>query len=399
MPKLLMAFSAIVLALAAPLATAGPAASQIAFGIRIESDIPPPPLPVYDQPPLPGPGYIWTPGYWAWDDDAEDYYWVPGTWVEPPEPGLLWTPGYWASSDDVYVFNEGYWAPECGFYGGVAYGFGYTGVGYDGGYWDNSTFYYNSYVTNIVNITIVNVYSRAVPFRQTPPNSFSYNGPGGLSARATSQQIVTARGPHVRATALQLRHETVARSTPALFVAHNRGQPQIGSTAQPGVLRGPGTLPSRALTTTTRSLDRTVPNGQAKPFHIAPTTMDTNGHPFPVVKGPPQPGSPRTAAPDALRLPSSGMQKPFVGRELHETRVPKEEPRHTGPVFSTDPGQQGTQPYNPTVRTLRQPPPQFDSPLRRQPSTLDRPEPRSVPQPTHQPARNCGLPGLPPCPH
>jgi WXXGXW repeat (2 copies) len=59
------------------------------------ANIPPPPLPVYDQPPIPGPGYLWTPGYWDWSDDADDYYWVPGTWVEPPEPGYLWTPGYW----------------------------------------------------------------------------------------------------------------------------------------------------------------------------------------------------------------------------------------------------------------------------------------------------------------
>jgi hypothetical protein len=27
----------------------------------------PPELPVYEQPVCPGEGYIWTPGYWAWD--------------------------------------------------------------------------------------------------------------------------------------------------------------------------------------------------------------------------------------------------------------------------------------------------------------------------------------------
>ena len=52
----------------------------------------PPELPVYEQPLIPGEGYIWTPGYWAWSDDDGDYYWVPGTWVMAPEPGLLWTP-------------------------------------------------------------------------------------------------------------------------------------------------------------------------------------------------------------------------------------------------------------------------------------------------------------------
>src|ERR1700756_3073681 len=54
---------------------------------------PPPLLPEYEQPPIPAPGYIWTPGYWAYG--ADDYYWVPGTWVQPPAVGLLWTPGYW----------------------------------------------------------------------------------------------------------------------------------------------------------------------------------------------------------------------------------------------------------------------------------------------------------------
>src|SRR6516164_8903102 len=31
-------------------------------------DVPPPPLPVYEQPTIPGPGLIWVPGYWAWTD-------------------------------------------------------------------------------------------------------------------------------------------------------------------------------------------------------------------------------------------------------------------------------------------------------------------------------------------
>jgi hypothetical protein len=56
----------------------------------------PPQLPVYEQPLCPGDGYLWTPGYWAYDDDEYGYYWVPGTWVMAPEQGLLWTPAYWS---------------------------------------------------------------------------------------------------------------------------------------------------------------------------------------------------------------------------------------------------------------------------------------------------------------
>src|SRR5215470_14230824 len=111
------------------------AASWAFVTVGVSITLAPPALPVYVQPPIPAPGYIWTPGYWAWN--GYDYYWVPGTWVLPPELGLLWTPGYWGWSNGVYVFNEGYWGPHVGFYGGVAYGFGYTGVGYEGGYWNN----------------------------------------------------------------------------------------------------------------------------------------------------------------------------------------------------------------------------------------------------------------------
>src|SRR5271166_452784 len=53
----------------------------------------PPALPVYEQPPCPADGYLWTPGYWHWG--VGGYFWVPGTWVQPPRMGVLWTPGYW----------------------------------------------------------------------------------------------------------------------------------------------------------------------------------------------------------------------------------------------------------------------------------------------------------------
>src|ERR1700756_4315444 len=101
----------------------------------------PPALPVYEQPPCPGAGYLWTPGYWGWSDD-DGYYWVPGTWVVAPV-GLLWTPGYWGWNDGVFLWNDGYWGPTVGFYGGINYGFGYTGEGFYGGEWRGRSFYYN----------------------------------------------------------------------------------------------------------------------------------------------------------------------------------------------------------------------------------------------------------------
>src|SRR5690348_4498834 len=125
-----------LLFLAALLVLAMPSFAQV----RISVSFGPPALPVYEQPLCPGEGYIWVPGYWAYGDYG--YFWVPGTWVLAPEPGFLWTPGYWGWGGGVFIFNEGYWGPQVGFYGGIDYGFGYSGIGYQGGYWNNGVFFY-----------------------------------------------------------------------------------------------------------------------------------------------------------------------------------------------------------------------------------------------------------------
>src|SRR6202789_4145188 len=123
-------------------------AAQIALPISVVTASPA--LPVYAQPVAPGAGYLWTPGYWAWNDDA-GYYWVPGTWVVAPV-GMLWTPGYWGFAGGVYGWHAGYWGPHVGFYGGINYRFGYGGVGFAGGEWRGGGFFYNRAVFK-VNVT------------------------------------------------------------------------------------------------------------------------------------------------------------------------------------------------------------------------------------------------------
>src|SRR6267143_134883 len=133
----------------------------------------PPPLPVYEQPLIPGPGYIWTPGYWAYG--PEGYFWVPGTWVLAPFIGALWTPGYWGWDGGYYAWNRGYWGPRVGYYGGINYGFGYFGSGYYGGYWRNGAFNYNTAVNN-VNVTYIrNVYNQPAVVN-TNTSRVSFNG-------------------------------------------------------------------------------------------------------------------------------------------------------------------------------------------------------------------------------
>src|SRR5271168_1299087 len=188
-------------------------------GVFISVGIAPPPLPVYVQPAIPAPGYLWTPGYWAWGPDG--YYWVPGTWVQPPSVGLLWTPGYWGWGGGVYAFHAGYWGPHIGFYGGVNYGFGYGGVGYEGGYWNHGAFAYHQSVNNISNVHITNVYNKTV-INNTTVNRTSFNGgTGGIQARPTAQEEAAVRETHVQPAQAQVQQVNAAKSNPQLRAAVN----------------------------------------------------------------------------------------------------------------------------------------------------------------------------------
>ena len=200
---------------------------------RIYAEEPPPPLPDYDQPPMPGPGYYWTPGYWAYNN--VDYYWVPGAWVEPPQPGLLWTPGFWAFAGGVYAFHSGYWGHQVGYYGGVNYGFGYFGRGYDGGRWDGDNFYYNTAVNNFGGTRVTNVYNnQAFVNNITNVSNVSYaGGPAGIRAVPTAEDKRIAAEPRIAPTALQRDQMKAASLRPDQFVSTNQGKPAIAATPRP----------------------------------------------------------------------------------------------------------------------------------------------------------------------
>ncbi len=205
-------------------------------GVVISVSIAPPAIPVYTQPPCPGDGYIWTPGYWAYGPDG--YYWVPGTWVVAPQPGLLWTPGYWGWSGGAYIWHAGYWGPHVGFYGGVNYGFGYVGVGYVGGEWRGGHFFYNRSVTNVT-VTNVHVYNKVIVNREV--TRVSYNGgPGGLHARPTRFEETAFHEHHFEPTRMQVEHEHGARGNREFLASVNHGRPSIGATARPGEFHGHG---------------------------------------------------------------------------------------------------------------------------------------------------------------
>jgi hypothetical protein len=218
------------------------AASFAGVFIGISVHVGPPALPVYAQPICPGPGYMWTPGYWAWNDPG-GYYWVPGTWVMAPV-GMLWTPGYWGFAGGVYAWHPGYWGPHVGFYGGINYGFGYTGVGFVGGEWRGGAFFYNRAVANINIVNVHNVYEHTVVVNNV--NHFAFNGPGGVMAHPTPEEERFAAERHTPALAAQMQHERAASENRALFASENHGRPGIAATGRPGEFSGHNVIAAHA---------------------------------------------------------------------------------------------------------------------------------------------------------
>lgn len=273
------ALAAILAAATAPATLPASASAQVAVGISVGA--PPPPLPIYDQPPIPGPGYIWTPGYWAWDYPG--YYWVPGTWVLAPEPGFLWTPAWWGWDDGVFIFHTGYWGPFVGFYGGIDYGFGYPGFGYFGGRWDHDRFFYNRSVNNFGGARIANSFNG--PAARSGFSRVSYNGGvGGTRARPTAAQIASIHQFHTNATPAQVMHQRTAAASPMLRATANHGAPPVAATRQAAVLRGPGVVPSahsisranlsqgmRPSTSLSGGGTTGHPSNHATPFALAPS--------------------------------------------------------------------------------------------------------------------------------
>jgi hypothetical protein len=245
-----------------------PSVAQVGISVSFG----PPPLPVYAQPPCPDDGYLWTPGYWAYDNYF-GYYWVPGTWVLAPQPGLLWTPGWWGWSEGAFLFHEGYWAPHVGFYGGINYGFGFFGDGYAGGRWDGNHFYYNRAVSNINVTNIHNVYNTTVVNNITV-NHISYNGGhGGLEARPTHEQEEIAQQRHVAIPSGQLRHLQMARANPQLRAEVNHGKPAIAATARPAAFTGSHVVAARETGGAYQAPERKLDHASSVPVHQAPSPL------------------------------------------------------------------------------------------------------------------------------
>ena len=356
---------------------------------------PPPPLPEYSQPPCPGDNYLWTPGYWSYADAG--YYWVPGAWVLAPYVDALWTPPYWDFFGGRYRWHRGYWGDHIGFYGGINYGFGYTGRGYYGGYWNGGNFAYNRAVTNI-NVTIVhNVYNRGVA-NNVRSNRVSYNGgPGGTNVRPIPAELAVLHERRTAPVPAQIEHERTAASNRAQFASANRGRPTLIAQAQPlpTSYRAPAARPSTAeqLKPLAQNApgreafrpgqapqpfqnERPVPAGrpEAPALRNQPQSQPVQNQP--VQNQPQNPRAepnrptpePRPAAPEVRQSPQAPRPEPQLqGRPVPQARPVAPEPR---------PVQQPAARPEPAARPQRAP---------ERPAPQVRPEPQARPEPAARP--------------
>jgi hypothetical protein len=297
-----------------------------AQGVSVSVNIAPPELPVYEQPPIPGDGYLWTPGYWAWDGGNQDYYWVAGAWVEAPQPEYLWTPGYWGAVNGLFVWNAGYWGPHVGFYGGVNYGFGYGGHGYEGGYWQGGHLYYNRAVVNVGNVHITNVYNKTVVNNVTV-NRVSYNGGnGGVRAEPTSTEAAAAHERHIAVTSTQTQHEQAARSNPAMRASTNRGNPPAGSAMTRAAVEHPTNERPPAANEKAPATNERPPaaNEKAPAINERPPSST-------VARANPQPARPIPQQPH-VNTPRPAAEAPIRPTPQAETSAREPQPHQSAPV-------------------------------------------------------------------
>jgi hypothetical protein len=84
-----------------------PVIVQPAPGPVVVMPEPPPPIIVERRPPLPGPGYVWVPGYWGHDHGR--YAWVPGRYGRPPHARAQWVQPRWDRTEHGYRHVPGGW--------------------------------------------------------------------------------------------------------------------------------------------------------------------------------------------------------------------------------------------------------------------------------------------------
>ena len=246
-------------------------------------------------------------------------------------------------------FNEGYWGPQVGFYGGISYGYGYFGEGYEGGRWQGGQFYYNRSVNNVNITNIHNVYNTTI-INNTTVNRVSYNGGnGGITARPRPEEEAAARERHIPPVAVQMQHAQAAREKPELRASVNHGTPPVAATPKPGAFSDRAVAPAKQ---TGAPYTHAVNRAAVQPPANTPVAHPGNSAARPEQPGPnsrpepnrPEPNPPPTAQPN--NRPESSRAEPNRPATVEPNNRPEPNRNEPAPRPQTPPPSERSQPQH-----------------------------------------------------
>jgi hypothetical protein len=239
---------------------------------------------------------------------------------------------------------------ECRILRRIDYGFGYNGAGYSGGRWDNGRYFCNSAANNLSAAHITNVYNQTI-VNNTTVNRASFNGgAGGVAAKPTNEELLAEKEPHVPASRLQVDQARASGMRGEQFASTNQGKPAIAATQRPGEFKGKGVVPAKAAGKAAQAAP--APGGNVEPeSKEKPPAVEKLGKP----EAPPK------------------VEEKLAAEKPAKLEQPKVEQRPPAPEKPARPEAQKA-PERPAAE-------------------------RRPAQPERKPeAKECGRPGLPPCP-
>jgi len=241
---------------------------------------------------------------------------------------------------------------------------------------EGGQFFYNRAANNFGNTRITNVYNKTV-INNVTINRASFNGPGGIVARPTPQQLAVAREPHVAPTPIQLQHRQLALANPALRASVNHGRPAIVATTQPAVFKGPGVVTAAKVVA---PYQRPATAPPLKPVAgVRPATAP----PLKPVAGvrPAVAAHPGVPARPAVTRPAP-QQRPAVARPAPQ---PRPEAARPAPQPRPEAARPAPQPRPEVTRPAPRPRPEVTRPAPEQRPAVARPAPEQRPAPRPAP--------------
>ena len=92
-------------ALSLLLAACAPGAAPYGVDVVVRQ---PPPRRAELRGAMPGRGYVWVQGHFAWQ--GGNFIWIAGSWERPPEPRYhTWEPGHWQHVRGGWIWLDGHW--------------------------------------------------------------------------------------------------------------------------------------------------------------------------------------------------------------------------------------------------------------------------------------------------